>query len=294
MTFELKPKMSKGQLVTNAQTLVKEVEQELTKYEYVVTEQNYDLAKSDRSNLNKLVKEISDKRKDIEKDVFGSWNEDKKTIMSLEKKIKELSSNLGDGINSVDQVAKDEKLAEIKKLWKEKSDELPINVNFDMVYDKRWLNKTTSMNEIESDMYHAVKKVTDDLSMLERFYPEDEFEKEQVLMKYEQTLDVKAAIAKADELKELRAKVEEMTKKKEKESQPQEPTQEPICFENPENNTWYEEPEKDTKEEPIRYAKFEIEGTESAFKTLNANLPALLKQWGITFRVTEKGVKNNG
>ena len=291
MVFELKPKMSKGQLVTNAQTLVKEVEQELTKYEYVVTEQNYDLAKSDRSSLNKLVKEISDKRKDIEKDVFGSWNEDKKTIMSLEKKIKELSSNLGDGINSVDQIAKDEKLAEIKKLWKEKSDELPINVNFDMVYDKRWLNKTTSVNEIESDMYHAVKKVTDDLSMLERFYPEDEFEKEQVLMKYEQTLDVKAAIAKADELKELRAKVEEMTKKKEKESQPQEP----ICFENPENNTWYEEPKEEAQEkEVIRYAKFEIEGPESAFKILNANLPALLKQWGITFRVTEKGVKNNG
>lgn len=286
MTFELKPKMSKGQLVTNAQTLVKEVEQELTKYEYVVTEQNYDLAKSDRSSLNKLVKEISDKRKDIEKDVFGNWNEDKKTIMSLEKKIKELSSNLGEGINSVDQIAKDEKLAEIKKLWKEKSDELPINVQFDMVYDKRWLNKTTSVNEIESDMYHAIKKVTDDLSMLERFYPEDEFEKEQVLMKYEQTLDVKAAIAKADELKELRAKVEEMTKKKEKESQPQEP----ICFENPENNTWYEEPKEEVKE-VIRYAKFEIEGTESAFKTLNANLPALLKQWGITFRVTEKGVK---
>lgn len=289
MAFELKPKMSKGQLVTNAQTLVKEVEKELEKYQYVVTEQNYDLAKSDRSSLNKLVKEISDKRKDIEKDVFGSWNEDKKTIMSLEKKIKELSSNLGDGINSVDQIAKDEKLAEIKKLWKEKSDELPINVQFDMVFDKRWLNKTTSMNEIESDMYHAVKKVTDDLSMLERFYPEDEFEKEQVLMKYEQTLDVKVAIAKADELKELRAKVEEMTKKKEKESQPQEP----ICFENPENNTWYEEPKEEVKE-VIRYAKFEIEGTESAFKTLNENLPALLKQWGITFRVTEKGVKNNG
>lgn len=291
MTFELKPKMSKGQLVTNAQTLVKEVEQELTKYEYVVTEQNYDLAKSDRSSLNKLVKEISDKRKDIEKDVFGSWNEDKKTIMSLEKKIKELSSNLGDGINSVDQIAKDEKFAEIKKLWKEKSDELPINVQFDMVYDKRWLNKTTSMNEIESDMYHAIKKVNDDLTMLERFFPEDEFEKEQVLMKYEQTLDVKEAITKADDLKALRAKVEEMTKKKEKESQPQEP----ICFENPENNTWYEEPKEEAQEkEVIRYAKFEIEGPESAFKILNANLPALLKQWGITFRVTEKGVKNNG
>ena len=198
MTFELKPKMSKGQLVTNAQTLVKEVEKELEKYQYVVTEQNYELAKSDRTSLNKLVKEISDKRKEIEKDFFGNWNEDKKTIMSLEKKIKELSSNLGEGINSVDKIAKDEKLEKIKKAWESESKDLQINVSFDLVFDKRWLNKTTTTNEIASDMYHAIKKVNDDLTMLERFFPEDEFEKEQVLMKYEQTLDVKEAIAKAD------------------------------------------------------------------------------------------------
>lgn len=288
MTFELKPKMSKGQLVTNAQTLVKEVEKELEKYQYVVTEQNYELAKSDRTNLNKLVKEISDKRKEIEKDVFGNWNEDKKTIMSLEKKIKELSSNLGEGINGVDQIAKDEKLEKIKKAWESESKDLQINVSFDLVFDKRWLNKTTTMNEIASDMYHAIKKVNDDLTMLERFFPEDEFEKEQVLMKYEQTLDVKEAIAKADELKALREKVNEMAKKK----TDVEPEQEQICFGNPESNSWYEEPKEEVQEkEVIRYAKFEIEGPESAFRILNANLPALLKQWGITFKVTEKGVK---
>ena len=288
MTFELKPKMSKGQLVTNAQTLVKEVEKELEKYQYVVTEQNYELAKSDRTSLNKLVKEISDKRKEIEKDVFGNWNEDKKTIMSLEKKIKELSSNLGEGINSVDKIAKDEKLEKIKKAWESESKDLQINVSFDLVFDKRWLNKTTTTNEIASDMYHAIKKVNDDLTMLERFFPEDEFEKEQVLMKYEQTLDVKEAIAKADELKALREKVNEMAKKK----TDVEPEQEQICFGNPESNSWYEEPKEEVQEkEVIRYAKFEIEGPESAFRILNANLPALLKQWGITFKVTEKGVK---
>ena len=288
MTFELKPKMSKGQLVTNAQTLVKDVEKELEKYQYVVTEQNYELAKSDRTSLNKLVKEISDKRKEIEKDVFGNWNEDKKTIMSLEKKIKELSSNLGEGINSVDKIAKDEKLEKIKKAWESESKDLQINVSFDLVFDKRWLNKTTTTNEIASDMYHAIKKVNDDLTMLERFFPEDEFEKEQVLMKYEQTLDVKEAIAKADELKALREKVNEMAKKK----TDVEPEQEQICFGNPESNSWYEEPKEEVQEkEVIRYAKFEIEGPESAFRILNANLPALLKQWGITFKVTEKGVK---
>lgn len=288
MTFELKPKMSKGQLVTNAQTLVKEVEKELEKYQYVVTEQNYELAKSDRTSLNKLVKEISDKRKEIEKDVFGNWNEDKKTIMSLEKKIKEISGNLGDGINSVDQIAKDEKLEKIKKAWESESKDLQINVSFDLVFDKRWLNKTTTMNEIASDMYHAIKKVNDDLTMLERFFPEDEFEKEQVLMKYEQTLDVKEAISKADELKALREKVNEMAKKK----TDVEPSQEQICFGNPESNSWYEEPKEEAQErEVIRYAKFEIEGPESAFRILNANLPALLNQWGIKFKVTEKGVK---
>ena len=271
-------------LTTNVEKLVKNVYEVLPKYDYVVTEQNYKLAKTDRASLNSLYKDVQSERKAFEKDTFAQWNHDKKIIMDLEKRIKELADSLGAGMADVDQKEKDIKLGAIKRLWEEKADDIKkIYVKFDTIYNKRWMNKTYELAKIETDMDEIVAQVNKDLELMELFLPKEDFEREQVLLEYENTLDIGVAKAKAEQLEKIKEQVKE--KKKEK---PKEDIQKPICFGNPDLNGFDDLP-IETEEQAKRYAVFRIEGSYEAFVKVNSELPKLFKELGITFKVIEKG-----
>ena len=59
MELTLQPKLEDGQItVVDLDSQLEMARAELKKYNYVVTENNYKDAKKDRSDLNKLVKQI--------------------------------------------------------------------------------------------------------------------------------------------------------------------------------------------------------------------------------------------
>lgn len=117
MEFNLEVRAQSGKVYTNASDLLPAIQEGLKAYDYVVDENNYKRAKTDRASLNNLVKVVSDKRKQVENDVFAQWLQDKKDIMQVEKTIKAASDKLGDGINQVDKEEKELKRNQIKELW---------------------------------------------------------------------------------------------------------------------------------------------------------------------------------
>ena len=98
MEFNLEVRAQNGKVYTNASDLLPAIQEGLKAYDYVVDENNYKQAKTDRTTLNNLVKIVSDKRKQVENDVFAQWLQDKKDIMAVEKTIKAASDKLGNGI----------------------------------------------------------------------------------------------------------------------------------------------------------------------------------------------------
>lgn len=117
MEFNLEVRAQNGKVYTNASDLLPAIQEGLKAYDYVVDEDNYKKAKTDRAALNNLVKLVSDKRKQVENDVFAQWLQDKKDIMAVEKTIKAASDKLGDGINDIDNAEKELKKNQIKELW---------------------------------------------------------------------------------------------------------------------------------------------------------------------------------
>lgn len=206
MEFNLEVSAKDGKVYTNASDLLPEIQNGLKHYDYVVDENNYKQAKSDRTVLNNLVKIVSDKRKQVENDVFAQWLQDKKDIMQVEKTIKAASDKLGAGINDVDNAEKELKRNQIKELWSNMTnDKYP----FDLVFEERYLNKTVKNKEIEESLNNKFLKAEEQLSFIQASLPENELQAEQVIQLFCKTLDLSKATDRINEIKAAKVKLQE-------------------------------------------------------------------------------------
>lgn len=274
MKFEIKANVENGILKTNAEELKNAVIPELKKYEYVVDETTYDTAKKDRASLNKLTKQVSEERKRIEEDVFAQWKTDKKTLMEIEKAIKSRADELGSGIKEIDDAEKEKKYEALKKWWDEHKN---YEVEYRLVHEDKYLNKSTTGKQVQESLIGKLEKINQDMNVMQTFLPNDEFESEQIISVYLNTLDMSKAKDKANELKELHKKVDKMVNK---------PKQGQINFHNKDVEYGNENVQvENTKSGDLYWAKFEIKGSKEAF----LKLPGLLKELGISYKVLEKG-----
>ena len=274
MKFEIKANVENGILKTNAEELKNAVIPELKKYEYVVDETTYDTAKKDRASLNKLTKQVSEERKRIEEDVFAQWKTDKKTLMEIEKAIKSRADELGSGIKEIDDAEKEKKYEALKKWWDEHKN---YEVEYHLVHEDGYLNKKATGKKVQESLIEKLEKINRDMNVMQTLLPNDEFEAEQIINVYLNTLDMSKAKDKANELKELHKKVDQMVKK---------PKQGQINFHNKDVEYGKENVQvENAQDEHVYWAKFEIKGSKESF----LKLPSVLKELGISYKVLEKG-----
>lgn len=280
MKFELEAKVMNGKVVTNAKELLANIDEGLKSYNYVVTTNTYEQAKKDRATLNKVVKMVSDERKRIENDLFSEWKSDKADIMSIEKKIKEYSDSLGEGIKSMDEEEKLEKKKQIEELWSNISND---KFRFDLVFDEKYLNKSTSAKSIEEDLQKKYKIACEHEGFMDTFLPEDEFEAEQVKEVFYNTLDLTRAKVKADDLKRLREQVQKAV-----ETKKQEQKIEDIVVERSETHL-ESEPQAISEEKELSIT-FNVKGSEETIKALNYVLGSFMKEHkDLKLQVVNKG-----
>ena len=211
--FELELRMSEEGIVCNAKALEAMLPEKLKPYNYVVTINNYQDAKKDRTKLNNLVKVLQTKRKQFEDTELIAWKDAKAVLMRIEKIISEVSDNLASGIRDIDEKEKIAKMEEVRDSFDLIS--LPIPVTFDKLYDRSvYDKKSMSVKNIMEDMQLKIDHINSDYQMMKLFMPDDLAEAEQVKRVYAETLSVTHAKGKADELKAIRQKVEKEEIKK--------------------------------------------------------------------------------
>lgn len=282
MEFNLEVRAQNGKVYTNASDLLPEIKEGLKHYNYVVDEDNYKKAKTDRAALNNLVKLVSDKRKQVENDVFSQWIQDKKDIMAVEKTIKAASDKLGDGINEVDNAEKELKRNQIKELWTNMTnDKYP----FDLVFEERYLNKTVKNKEIEESLNNKFLKAEEQLSFIEASLPEDELQAEQVIQLFCKTLDLSKATERINEIKEAKAKLQERVNaqiEQSKQAQMERTNVAPV-------QSQLEAHESQSQTQTRRYCVFRIEGSMEELQACNPILNQLIKEHGVKINILEKG-----
>lgn len=282
MEFNLEVRAQNGKVYTNASDLLPVIQEGLKAYDYVVDENNYKQAKTDRASLNNLVKVVSDKRKQVENDVFAQWLQDKKDIMQVEKTIKAASDKLGNGINDIDNAEKELKRNQIKELWLNMTNN---KYPFELVFEERYLNKSVKPKEIEESLNNKFLKAEEQLSFIEASLPDDELQAEQVIQLFCKTLDLSKATERINEIKEAKAKLQEKVNaqiEQSKQAQMERENVAPV-------QSQLEAHESQSQSQVRRYCVFRFEGSMEELQAFNPILNQFIKEHDVKVNILEKG-----
>ena len=199
--FNLQVELQTGKLITNAEILRDMVQEKLKTY----TVENYhgDIKKAerDRAELNNTAKMLNSRRLELEREFMKPFNEFKDIINDTVKDINTASKQIDNVIKIVEEQEKEGKKNKILEIWETKSFSL---FTLEKVFNKKWLNKTSKLKDIEKDIDDIIAKTFTDLSVIEKFDIQDV-----PLIKtiYLENLNISEALAKAESLKANREKL---------------------------------------------------------------------------------------
>lgn len=193
---ELKPQQI---TIKNKDEIIKNLNENLVKYDRVLTEDTLKEGKEDKAELNKLTKAIEDKRKEIKKAVMQPYDEVEKDFKEITTLIGEASQKLDKQVKAFEEEEKNQKQEQINKLLKE------FNTTGVNIQNEKWLNKTYKLNEIEQEIKDFVNKFDTDMEVLKD---------EDITIKdyYKRTLDISKTLIEKKRIEELRKQEEERKK----------------------------------------------------------------------------------
>lgn len=191
------------------------------KYEgWIVTEDDIDIAKSERSKLNKLEKKISDERKKIQKKANADIEILIDTLKTYEKEVKGISNFIGEQLKGYDEKIREKKKVEVQKKINNIFTRNP-GLKIFLEWNDKWLDKSFTFKKIENEVqkqYDELEKKQDFInSQIAKANSEIEFmitfESMKFLMTEDYNLITEKIESKKNEIKQteanLRQKAEE-------------------------------------------------------------------------------------
>jgi hypothetical protein len=185
-----------GVIQTNADEIMVEVEGILKRYEQgMFPVEKIPEAKKARAELNAAVQTLNSKRIEFEKAWMKPFEPFRQKVSDICAKIKEVSAQIDAVIKTTEARERSEKRAEIEAFFRSLG---PQVVTLEQVADPSWLNKTVTMAVVRKEISSKLTKVHQDLAILERT------DEPEARAHYLSTLDLTAALRRADGLRAMR------------------------------------------------------------------------------------------
>lgn len=117
------------------------------------TEEDFETAKERSAQLNKQIKIIEDKRKEIKK----AYNQPYEVFEKASKRVTAVLSaareNLWSQVTKAEEEAKEQKKQRLREYWEEKTrNHVVSNRTFEQIFDNKWLNKGTKIETACAEM----------------------------------------------------------------------------------------------------------------------------------------------
>lgn len=164
-------------------------------------------AKKDRANLNKLATAIDDKRKEMKALYLAPYEQFEAEAKELVNMIKTVSAEIDAQVKAYDEFRKQEKLVFIKsQIYAPIVGILADLIPFDKILNPKWLNVTTSANDVSADISRTVEKVESGLKAIDKLNLEADIA-ERVKSVFLLNFDLAAAIAEKERIEAEREKM---------------------------------------------------------------------------------------
>lgn len=172
-------------------------------------------AKKDRANLRKFVTALENKRKEIKRQVmqpYTAFEEQEKELIGI---VDQAIGNIDIQIKGYEEATRQEKLEKIKGIYSKTIGDLDRTVPFEKIYKDSWLNVSTTLKSITTEIAEIRDKVDSDLKVINADTSPYVFEMKEEYLK---AFDLTAAMMKKQKLEETAKKkvlFEEEQKQKE-------------------------------------------------------------------------------
>lgn len=192
---------------------------------WIVTEDDIDIAKSERTNLNKLEKIISSERKKIQKKANADIETLIENLKTYEKEVKGISNFIGEQLKGYDEKIREEKKVEVQKKINNIFTRNP-GLKIFLEWNDKWLDKSFTFKKIENEVqkqYEELEKKQDFInSQIAKANSEIEFMITFESMKFLMTEDYNVITEKIEKKKNETKQTEENLRQKAEEEKQKE------------------------------------------------------------------------
>ena len=194
-----------GKIDCNYEELKQELEAKIKEYTSLVySDEQIKTAKTDVAKLRKVQKAINDERIRLEKMWMEPFDDFKSKTKELISIVDTAVSNIDKQVKEFDRLEKEKKKEILSDLW-DKVEGKPDWLQFKNIFDKNWLNKSTTVNNVLACYEAIVKTANKDLATLQNL-PEFSFEATEV---YKETRDLSKAILEGQRLADIQRRKQE-------------------------------------------------------------------------------------
>jgi hypothetical protein len=208
MQLEVKPYEQIKPIEFNYEELKTQLLTKLDDYKHLqYTSDQIQAAKTDRANLNSLKKALNDERIRREKEFLEPFNTFKAQIRELCDLIDEPVKLIDAQIKEVENREKEEKREQCRKIFDDMASfpGKPDWLQFEQIFNEKWLNKTCSIKSITDEIVEKLKKIAADITVLSEL--EYSFE---AIEEYKRSLDVSAAMNEGKRIAEIQKRKAEI------------------------------------------------------------------------------------
>ncbi|MCR5705166.1 MAG: DUF1351 domain-containing protein [Eubacterium sp.] len=178
----------------NFEELKQEITTKAADYKMMVyTEETIKDAKKDRANLNKFIKALEDKRKEVKKMMLEPYQQFEGQVKELVAIIGDANMNIDSQVKAYEQKKRDEKFDVVKQIYDDSigNSDMKDILPFERVFKESYLNSTTTKKTIINEMEDLRDRVCHDLETINADTGEYQFEMKQA---YLRNLDMTEAL----------------------------------------------------------------------------------------------------
>lgn len=205
MALELKitspsPEGFVKEIIWNADEISEEIEKKVGYYKTLVyTDAQVAEAKKDRATLNKFIAALKAKDKEIKDLCLAPYEVFHKRMLQIIAQVEEPASLIDSQVKAFEEEQKKKKREKIEEVFTAHG--FQPWVTLERIWNPKWLNKNYSVKQIDDDMNKIMYKIGEDIFMINK-QPDGV---QAALSEYKRTLDVRAAIAAAENYISVRA-----------------------------------------------------------------------------------------
>lgn len=206
------------QIDWNFEELKKEITEKAEMYgSLVYTDENIKEAKADRAKLNKFIKVLEDKRKDVKKMMLEPYTQFESQVKELVSIIGEANDNIASQVKAYTEKLREEKREKVKEIYDkamsvEGAEGIAEILTFGRVFKESFLNSSTTFKSIVNEIEDLRDRERHDLEVINADTGEYQFEMKQAYLK---NLDMTEAISVKQQFEEnARKKAEYEAKRK--------------------------------------------------------------------------------